>query len=128
MRTKISDEAKHGYEIPSNLIDIFQVQYDLTRARKASCELPRSRRKKHPHPKHKAVKSIINKQLIENIKRDAELIWLRMRTAAYFSTKGRKTGSARRALSDGSWSRSLFSPLRSSLRHQSNATNIFKLS
>ena len=37
-------------------------------------------------------------------------------TQAYFSTRGRKTGSSRRALSVGSWSRPSFSPVRSSLR------------
>lgn len=36
-------------------------------------------------------------------------------TAAYFSTNGRKTGSDRRALSDGSCKRPSFSPLHSSL-------------
>lgn len=41
-------------------------------------------------------------------------------TAAYFSTRGRKAGSARRALSDGSWRSPSFSPLNNSLVDNSN--------
>jgi len=46
------------------------------------------------------------------------LRWLwNIHTAAYFSTRGRNTGSDKSALSEGSCRRPSFTPLNNSLKH-----------
>lgn len=82
-----------------------------TQAQKASCGPRHNQRKRHLHPVHNVTR---NHELSLSTK------WRtgkreRMHTAAYFSTKGRKTGSSNSALSETSWRRPSFSPLKSSL-------------
>ena len=82
----------------------------LTPVQRAWGGPPCSHQRKPSHPR---MQSTISMSLTDLHNLD-NVNW--RHTAAYFSTRGRKTGSLSRALSLGSWRRPSLSPLRSSLQ------------
>lgn len=83
----------------------------ITRVLIASNELQHNLQRRHLHPE--PIQIHISHELTPETQ--SQKLMTTILTAAYFSTRGRNTGSSRRALSDGSCISPSFSPLRSSL-------------